>query len=89
MKIHPELRRIVHFRRLNLNDSVYAAGGPFDLVFCRNVLIYFDPVVRNRVVERLIDSVAPGGHLFLGHSETLSGFSSRVTAVAPTVWVKR
>ena len=89
MKIHPDLRSMIRFHRVNLNDAVYATGGPFDLIFCRNVLIYFDASVRARVVHRLIDSLTPGGHLFLGHAETLNGFTPRVSAVRPTIWTRR
>ncbi|HEX7150215.1 MAG TPA: protein-glutamate O-methyltransferase CheR [Thermoanaerobaculia bacterium] len=89
MKVHEELRSRVRFRRVNLNDAVYGVGGPFDLVLCRNVLIYFESEVRLRVIDRLTDSLVPGGHLFLGHSETLSGVSTRMASVRPTIWTKR
>jgi chemotaxis protein methyltransferase CheR len=63
-------------------------AGPFDLVFCRNVLIYFDVASKARVVERLLDQLAPSGHLFLGHAESLTGLSDRGRSVGPTVYVR-
>jgi chemotaxis protein methyltransferase CheR len=84
----PELRGIVQFRELNLNDSEYAFSGRFDLVFCRNVLIYFDPRSRAAVVDRLLDRLDEGGHLFLGHAESLSHVTQRAVSVIPTVYLR-
>jgi chemotaxis protein methyltransferase CheR len=86
MKAGPEVRTPVSFQRLNLNDPGWPALGRFDLVFCRNVLIYFDPPTKERVVGHLLDHLAPGGLLFLGHAESLSGMGHRVQAVIPTVY---
>jgi len=86
MKAGPELRELVRFRRVNLHDDRTDADGPFDLVFCRNVLIYFSPEGRARVVEKLSNSLAPDGYLFVGHAETLSGINNRLRAVEPTVY---
>ena len=86
MKATPELRRAVRFTRLNLNDQHYAIGGPFDLILCRNVMIYFDLASKQRVVARLFDRLAPEGVLLLGHAETLTGITERGSAVAPTVY---
>jgi chemotaxis protein methyltransferase CheR len=81
-----EIRSLVQFQRLNLNDDHYAIDGRFDAIFCRNVLIYFDARSRTRVIERLIDQLAGGGYLFVGHAESLSGMTSRVRHVMPTVY---
>ena len=88
MKAGPELRGLVRFQRVNLNDF-HGVAGRFDLVFCRNVLIYFDQESRARAVERLLGHLAPAGLLFLGHSESLVGFGSRMRAVIPTVYAQR
>lgn len=86
MKAGPEIRRLIRFARLNLSQEPYPAIGHFDLVFCRNVLIYFDRDTKAKVVNRLIDRLVPGGHLFLGHAESLGGLSTRARAVVPTVY---
>jgi len=87
MRAGPEIRALCRFARLNLATEEYPAG-PFDLVFCRNVLIYFDRSTKERVIERLIDRLQPGGLLFLGHAETLAGYSTRAKAVLPTVYAR-
>jgi chemotaxis protein methyltransferase CheR len=90
IKAKPSLRRLIRFARLNLQDAQYdVAGAPFDLVLCRNVLIYFEPEARQAIIERLLDLTHRGGYLFLGHSEALSGHSTRVRSLGSTVWVRR
>ncbi|EAU62737.1 CheR methyltransferase, SAM binding domain [Stigmatella aurantiaca DW4/3-1] len=86
MKAGPELREQVRFQRVNLHSAFYPVEGPFDLLFCRNVLIYFDDVSRQRTVQRLLGHLAPTGYLFLGHAESLIGRSHCVRAVVPTVY---
>ena len=88
MKAGPEVRSLLRFQRVNLNHDRYPVPGPFDLVFCRNVLIYFDVASKARVVNRLLDQLAPGGHLFLGHAESLTGLTDRGRIVGPTVYVR-
>jgi chemotaxis protein methyltransferase CheR len=85
MKAGPELRAVVRFARVNLVGEGWPAGR-FDLVFCRNVLIYFDRATKIRVVERLLERVDARGYLFLGHAESLGGFTTRARAVFPTVY---
>ncbi|HLG17968.1 MAG TPA: protein-glutamate O-methyltransferase CheR [Blastocatellia bacterium] len=87
MRAGPEIRSAVRFHRLNLNDEYYPALGPFDLVFCRNVLIYFDAGTKSRVIDRLLNHVAPTGYLLLGHAESLSNVTDRVRSVGPMVYV--
>jgi chemotaxis protein methyltransferase CheR len=66
------IKRLVSFGRLNLLESQrVAAEGPFDAIFCRNVLIYFDKPTQKRVVESFAKALRPGGYLFLGHAESL------------------
>ncbi len=72
MSVGPTIRGLVRFERHNLCADAYPKG-PFDLVLCRNVLIYFDSVTRDRVVERLVDRLGPNGLLLLGHAESLTG----------------
>ncbi len=87
MRAGPEIRGLVRFSRVNLNDAAWPGLGEFDVVFCRNVLIYFAPATKERVVGRLIERLKPGGHLFLGHAESLIGMAHPVRSVLPTVYV--
>jgi chemotaxis protein methyltransferase CheR len=86
MKAGPEIIDAVRFAALNLHDQVYAPTGLFDLILCRNVLIYFDALARAAVIERLVDRLAPRAYLFIGHAESLAGMNERVRYVAPTVY---
>ncbi len=88
MKAGPEIRSVIRFARLNLHDEAYGVDGPFDLILCRNVLIYFDAASRRGVIDRLIDHLVPGGSLLIGHAETLHGITTRVRSVVPTVYRK-
>jgi len=86
MKASPELRRVVRFDRLNLNQATYPVRGPFDLVFCRNVLIYFDAETRAAVVGRLLGHLAAEGLLILGQAESLTGRIEATRSVGPAVF---
>ncbi|WP_339087022.1 CheR family methyltransferase [Hyphomicrobium sp. ghe19] len=88
VRIHPKLRSKVGFARMNLMDEKYRVGDPMDLIFCRNVLIYFDKSMQAAVLSRLCDCLLPGGYLFIGHSESLTGFDLPVTQVANTIFQK-
>ncbi|CAN5664745.1 protein-glutamate O-methyltransferase CheR [soil metagenome] len=80
-EILPALREAVDFQRVNLSDPGWArAFPPQDVIFCRNVLIYFDPDALIRAARGLHDALAPGGYLFLGHAETLSRVSTPLIA---------
>ena len=75
-ELSPAIRRGVRFERVNLLDPDAAVPpGPYDAIFCRNVLIYFTPQAMRQVIERFAALLAPGGYLFLGHSESLRGLS--------------
>ena len=86
MKAGPEIRSVIRFARVNLVGEDWPPPPKFDLVFCRNVLIYFDRPGKIRVVERLLERIDPGGYLFLGHAESLGGFTTRARAVLPTIY---
>lgn len=86
IKAGPELRDVVRFDRLNLNEETYPVQGPLDLVFCRNVLIYFRPETKTRVLARLGARLAADGYLFLGHAESVMGLDTRLGSVGPNVY---
>jgi chemotaxis protein methyltransferase CheR len=88
MKAGPEIRNVVSFTRMNLNDPVYPVNGTFDLIFCRNVLIYFDRESKARVVDRLLSHLTPEGYLFLGFSETTATITDRLTNAGPNVYTR-
>lgn len=83
-----ELRELVRFDQLNLNEASYRLPVSFDLVICRNVLIYFDGPTRERVCEQLMSHLKPGGYLILGHAESILGRNPHLTAVGSTVYRK-
>ncbi len=86
MRAGRELRSIVRFRRLNLQDANYDVDRRFDLILCRNVLIYFTADTRRQVVNRLAGHLVPGGHLIVGHAESVHGSSGSLRSVAPTIY---
>jgi chemotaxis protein methyltransferase CheR len=86
IKAREELSKIVRFQRLNLTQEPYAVTGSFDLIFCRNVLIYFQWEMKLRVVDSLGKHLIPNGYLFLGHAESLHGVADKLQFVAPKVF---
>ena len=88
VRIAPALRSKVAFARLNLMDATYPADRDMDIVFCRNILIYFDKPTQAKVLTSLCDHLRPGGYLFLGHSESAAGVTLPVRQVANTVFQK-
>jgi chemotaxis protein methyltransferase CheR len=86
MKASPELLRVVRFARVNLHADSYSVQGPFDLILCRNVLIYFDQKSKEKVIRGIVQHLSPSGLLFVGHSENLGGISPNLRTVAPTVY---
>lgn len=88
VRIRPDLRSKVAFGRLNLMDETYPIERDMDIVFCRNILIYFDKPTQAKVLGRLCDHLVPGGYLFLGHSESIVGLDLPVQQVANTVFQK-
>lgn len=86
VRVSPEIRARVRFERANLVHGQLAACGSMDVVFCRNVIIYFDRATQQAVMSRVADRLRPGGYLFMGHSETLNFLELPLTAVAPTIY---
>lgn len=86
MKVSPEVHRLVRFARVNLHSESYPVIGFFDLIFCRNVLIYFDHNSKQKVIAGILRHLAPAGLLFVGHSEHLGSTVPGLKAVAPTVY---
>ncbi|KPL92679.1 MULTISPECIES: CheR family methyltransferase [Vibrio] len=80
MKVKDNVKRMVSFRPQNLMDS-YALLGKFDIIFCRNVLIYFSPDMKSKVLNQMANSLNPGGYLLLGASESLTGLTDRFEMV--------
>lgn len=76
MRVNNKVKQMVNFRPQNLKDS-YALLGKFDIIFCRNVLIYFSPEMKSKVLNQLAASLNPGGYLFLGASESLTGLTEK------------
>ena len=89
VRIKPHLRGKLAFARLNLMDEAYPVETGMDIIFCRNILIYFDKPTQAQVLTRLCDHLAPGGYLFLGHSESIVGIDLPIVQIANTVFQKR
>lgn len=86
VRIVPELRAMLSFARLNLMELPYPVDLDMHIIFCRNILIYFDKETQHRVLDQLCRHLRPGGFLFLGHSESLTGFGLPLRPVATTVF---
>ncbi|HTS16054.1 MAG TPA: protein-glutamate O-methyltransferase [Verrucomicrobiae bacterium] len=86
--VNPELKRLLTFVRLNLAHPPFPMTGPFDVVFCRNVMIYFDNDVRRGLLSEAYRLLRPGGYLMVGHAESLSGMLSNFKSVEPSVYIK-
>jgi chemotaxis protein methyltransferase CheR len=88
VRVRAQVRRAIEYRRLNLIE-IDSLNETFDVVFCRNVMIYFDKAVQQRVVSMIERHLAPGGHLFIAHSESLNGLSHGLKWMAPAVYQRR
>lgn len=86
--VRDEIKRHVKFGRINLANPPFPLRGPLDVIFCRNVMIYFDDEVRRRLLRDLHRLLKPGGYLLVGQAESLSGMLSSFRPVAPAVYVK-
>ncbi len=87
-QVGPLLRKIVSFRRLNLKEP-YPFQGPFQCIFCRNVMIYFDKKTQESLIQRMCQYLSPGGYFFVGHSESLTGLIHPLAYVRPAVYRKK
>lgn len=88
VRIIPDLRRRVTFQRLNFMDSQYNAPDNMDIIFCRNVLIYFDRETQEKVINKLCTKLKPDGFFFLGHSESITNFDVPLKQLKPTIFRK-
>ncbi len=89
VRVVPELRRKVTFHRLNFMDENYGIRDMFDLVFFRNVLIYFDKPTQEAVINKICRNLVPGGYFFAGHSESLAGLDTDLSCLQTAVFRKR
>ncbi|MCX6625362.1 MAG: chemotaxis protein CheR [Acidobacteria bacterium] len=89
LRVVPEVRALVEFRRVNFMDSDFGLDEQPEIIFCRNVIIYFDRPTQVRILDKLTCQLAPGGYFFAGHSESLQGMDLPLVPVAPSVYRKR
>ena len=88
VRIVPEIRKKVNFFRLNFMDDKYLVDDDLDIIFCRNVIIYFDRQTQEKVIRKLVSKLKPGGYLLIGHSESLSQMNLGIQPIIPTVFKK-
>ena len=88
VRVRPELQSSLTLKHLNLMDSYYNINESFSAIFCRNVLIYFDRVTQEKVINKLCQHLEPGGIFFIGHSESLSGMNVPLEHIRPTIFRK-
>jgi chemotaxis protein methyltransferase CheR len=88
LRVVPEVRALIEFRRVNFMESDFGIGELPEIIFCRNVIIYFDRPTQVRLLEKLTRHLAPGGYFFAGHSESLQGMDLPLVPVAPAVYRK-
>ncbi len=86
VRIVPQLRQKVMFNRVNFMDSNYSTPDNFDVIFCRNVLIYFDRETQEKVINKLCNYLKKGGFFFLGHSESITNMNVPLQQVKPTIF---
>lgn len=83
--VRPELKELITFKKLNLIES-WPLGGPLDIIFCRNVVIYFNKDTQRVLLDRFAELMAPEGHLYMGHSESLNKISDRFELIARSMY---
>ena len=88
VRVGSELRQLITFKQLNLMDA-WPMRGPFDVIFCRNVVIYFDLATQSRLFDRFASILSDDGYLFVGHSETLQKVTNRFELAGQTLYRKR
>ncbi|HEY8965435.1 MAG TPA: protein-glutamate O-methyltransferase CheR [Candidatus Methylacidiphilales bacterium] len=87
-RVREEVRQAVNFTHLNLLQPKYPFTEPFQLIWCRNVMIYFDRPTQEQLVAKLSEMLVPGGYLFIGHSESLTGIKHGLKALRPAIYQK-
>jgi len=88
VRVVPELRKLVEFRRVNFKDADFGITEKADAIFCRNVIIYFDRPTQEHILQKLARHLVPNGYLFVGHAEALHGMNLPLDPVAPSVYRK-
>jgi len=88
IKMARNLRKRITFNRLNFKDQRYALPHSMDIIFCRNVMIYFDGPTQEAIINRFCDNLTAHGHLFIGHSETINGLNVPLSMVGSTIYQK-
>ncbi len=89
VRVKPNIRDRVSFSRLNLMDNQYYVPADMDIIFCRNVLIYFDTITQEKVLRKLLGKLKKGGYLFIGHSESITSMDLPLLRIKPTVFKKK
>lgn len=86
-KVKPDYRKKIQYKRLNLMDDSYSLlKSHYDIIFCRNVMIYFDKLTQEKVIRKFCSHLKPGGLLFIGHSESIIGMNVPLKQVRPTIY---
>ena len=88
IEIKKQLRNKILFRRFNLMREKFPFKGSFDLILCRNVMIYFDGASRQKVLDKFYQYLVPGGYLFIGHSESIDRKNSPFRYIKPAIYRK-
>lgn len=88
MLMDSKIKRHINFQRLNLNDKWAENISNFDIVFLRNIMIYFNLETKQRLVDKIADKIKPGGYMFIGHSETLNNVTDRFKIIRPSICQK-
>ena len=84
--VDPEVKSLIAFRQLNLMNEPWPFKGPFDAIFCRNVMIYFDGPTKAKLIQRFVQHIKPGGWLYIGHSESLIGAHPGLQSAGRTIY---
>ncbi|MCB0317544.1 MAG: protein-glutamate O-methyltransferase CheR [Bdellovibrionales bacterium] len=88
VQVSSALKKLILYKKLNLTKAPYPIKGPFDIIFCRNVMIYFDNDLRTKLVDRFYNLLSPGGYLIVGHSESLSSIPHKFKMAQSAVYKK-
>ncbi len=87
--IDDSIKKLITFRQINLSQPPFPMKGPLDTVFCCNVMIYFDNIIRKKLIDEIYRLLKPGGYLILGHAESLAGIENNFTLVQPSIYIKK